>query len=478
MHPVRRALRLTAEEVGPALLRLREDQWFDRKSARTEPADLAPIITGFANAEGGVVVLGLHADIVEGVSASGDINGWRQANLEFVEPPAPVSVSMVACRTSTGRADELVVLEVAASERLHRTHRDEVYLRVGDETRRLDFEQRTELAFDRGGSTFESTPTTFSTVDDVETDLVARWEPVEDRAEALRLLSARGLIRNSRLTVGGALLFSRTVASELPEAHLRVIRYRGTERSSGSRQNVTADRRFEGPLTHQIEAAADAVTELAPVRRALGDGGRFEQVQAIPRDAWFEGVVNAVTHRSYSLGGDHTRIEIFDDRIEVRSPGRFPGIVDLGDPTAVSRYARNPLIARVLADLRYGQERGEGIVRIFDEMRRAGLTRPTYRQHDRHVVLTLSARPLDAPRSSPPSGITDAVVRHLEQKRSASTGELVDAVGLSRPTLLRHLDALREAGVIRWVGRSPKDPRATWRLGDERPDDATPGSGR
>jgi ATP-dependent DNA helicase RecG len=478
MDPVRAALRLAPGEVGRALLSLREDQWFDRKSARTAPADLAPIISGLANAEGGIVVLGLHGDIVEGVAAAGDENGWRQANLEFVEPPASVSVSMIACLTSSGRADQLMVLEVAASERLHRTHRDEVYLRVGDETRRLDFEQRTELAFDRGSSSFESNLTTLDTVDDLDIELVARWVPVGDRSEALRVLTARGLVRGSRLTVGGALLFSRAVAAELPEAHLRVIRYRGTERTSGSRQNVTFDQRFEGPLSNQIDDAADAITALAPVRQALGVDGRFDEIPAIPRDAWFEGIVNAVTHRSYSLGGDHTRIEILDDRIEVRSPGRFPGVVDLGDPTAVSRYARNPRVARVLADLRYGQERGEGIVRIFEEMDRAGLARPIYRQHERHVVLTLSARPRDEPRSSRLAHITDAVVRHLEQHRSASTGDLIVAVGLSRPTLLRHLAELREAGVIRWAGRSPQDPRATWQLGAERPDDATPASGR
>lgn len=478
MGPVRDVLRLATEEVGPALLALREDQWFDRKSARTAPVDLAPIISGFANAEGGIVVLGLHGDTVEGVSASGDENGWRQANLEFVEPPASVSASTIACRTSSGGADRLMVLEVSASERLHRTHRDEVYLRVGDETRRLDFAQRTELAFDRGSSTFESTPTRLDAVDDVDLELVARWEPVDDRATAVRVLAARGLVRDARLTVGGALLFSRAVASELPEAHLRVIRYLGTERSSGSRQNVTFDERFEGPLTHQIDSAAAAMTALTPVRRALGADGRFAEVPAIPRDAWFEGIVNAVTHRSYSLGGDHTRVEVFDDRIEVRSPGRFPGIVDLGDPTAVSRYARNPRVARVLADLRYGQERGEGIVRIFEEMRRAGLARPTYRQHDRHVVLTLRARPLEGSPSSSLDHISDAVVRYLERERRASTGDLVSAVGLSRPTLLRHLAELREEGVIRWVGRSPKDPRAVWQLGDERPDDATPASGR
>ncbi len=87
-------------------------------------------------------------------------------------------------------------------------------------------------------------------------------------------------------------------------------------------------------------------------------------------------MVNAVVHRSYSLSGDHIRVEIFDDRIEVQSPGRFPGIADAGDPLKVTRFARNPRIARVCADLRFGQELGEGIRRMFEEMRLAGSRRP------------------------------------------------------------------------------------------------------
>ncbi len=109
--------------------------------------------------------------------------------------------------------------------------------------------------------------------------------------------------------------------------------------------------------------------ELAPSRRALGADGRFGDVALVPEDAWLEGLVNAVIHRSYSLGGDHIRVELFDDRIEIESPGRFPGIVALADPREAPRFARNPRIARVCSDLSFDQELGEGIRRIFEEMR-------------------------------------------------------------------------------------------------------------
>lgn len=416
------------------------------------------------NAEGGLIVLGLHNGTIEGITATGDENGWRQANLEFVEPPASVRIHKIACETTTGNADHLVVLDVEPSERLHKTNRDEVYLRVGDETKKLTFEQRLELAFEKGDSKYEATPATLTPLTAIDEDLVRRWDHDGEGTEPVELLRARGFVRGDELTVGGALLFTRVVHIEFPEAHLRVIRHRGRERGTGSRQTVAFDERYEGPLTEQIDHAIAAISEHVPTRRALGDDGRFTTIPAVPRDAWLEGVVNAVTHRSYSLAGDHTRIEIFDDRIEIRSPGRFPGIVDIQDPEAISRYARNPRIARVLADLRYGQERGEGIKRMFEEMRLARLAEPAYIEGDRDVVLTLSASPVDEALESRLPSTARAIVRHLRQHQRASTGELLRVTGLSRPALRSHLEILRREDVIAWHGNALRDPRAYWYL--------------
>lgn len=184
-------------------------------------------------------------------------------------------------------------------------------------------------------------------------------------------------------------MFGRQPQERYPEAYVRVLRFQGVERATGRRQNLTAGVRCEGPIPRVIEAAAAEVERYQPARRVLGAAGRFTRQGMIPRDAWLEGVVNAVVHRSYSLGGDHIRVEIFDDRMEIESPGRFPGVVRADDPRKVPRFARNPRIARVCADLDFGQELGEGIRRMFDEMRGAGLSDPVYRQQPGGVRLVL-----------------------------------------------------------------------------------------
>lgn len=195
----------------------------------------------------------------------------------------------------------------------------------------------------------------------------------------------------------------------------------------------------------------------------------FEARPIVPREAWLEGVVNAAIHRSYSLSGDHIRVEIYPDRVEIESPGRFPGLANPALPLEITRFARNPRIARVCADLRIGQELGEGIKRMFDEMRIVGLRDPAYRQTAGSVRLTLAALPrLPAAQAARlPKGsqqILDAL--RTAGVAGLGSGEVAESAGLSRPATNARLKALREEGLIVWHGKSSKDPRARWALAE------------
>lgn len=457
------ALALSEEERGPALLSIPEDQWFDRKSNRTKPQELADAMIAFANAEGGLIVLGLWDGRVEGIDATPKQEStWKQACFDFTVPTIPCHFRTVDCINHAGKPDHLLVVEVETSDRVHANQRDDVYLRVGDESRRLSFAQRQELLYDKGQATFEATVATGVTVGELDSQLLDSYAEAVNHPEPMRLLKARGLMTTSdRLTVAATLLFAEHPQTWYPEAHVRVLRYRGTERGTGARQQLLEDVRIEGPIPDQLHGGREAIAGLIPTRTALV-GGRFGPIGLIPEDAWLEALVNAVVHRSYSISGNHTRIEIFDDRMEIESPGRFPGIAHSSDPLTVTRFARNPRIARVCSDLAFGQELGEGIRRMFDEMRLAGLDDPVYYQTSGSVRVTLSSVPVDheLERRLPPRA--RLVLKTVKDAGRISTGEIVEATGSSRPIVLSQLKALREAGLVSWVGHSPKDPRAFW----------------
>ena len=463
---VQEALTAPVAQRADRLLALKEDQWFDRKSARTAPRDLADCMIGMANAEGGTIIVGLHRDRAEGVAGrDGQINGWRQAALDFCVPPVRVAVGAVRCVDSSGTESELLVMDVDASEHVHANVRDEVFLRVGDENRKLTFAQRQELLYDKGQATFETTVVDDAVDEDLDQALLDSYAEAVSHPDARRLLSARGLISpGGEITAAGYLLFGSDPTDRFPEAYVRVLRYRGSERGTGARQQLLEEVRCSGPIPRLLLQARTEITALLPSRRALGSDGTFGLTSLIPEDAWLEGLVNAVVHRSYSLSGDHIRVEIFDDRVEIESPGRAPGLVNLRDPLNTTRFARNPRTARVCADLRFGQELGEGIRRMFEEMRLAGLTDPFYRETAGSVILTLSTESVDQALDAQLPTRSREILRLLREGRRLGSGEIVEAMGLSRPAVLSRLRALQKAGLIEWVGHSKKDPRAYWKL--------------
>ena len=470
-NEVERALALPEDERGAALARIPEDQWLERKSVRVAPKDFAHPLVALANAEGGVVVVGLHGGGVEGIKAhAARVNALLQTPMDFTRPPVRTHFEQVTCRNDDGDVDALLIARVSPGDVLHETAQGECFLRVGDESRKLGFAARQELHYDRGSAPYDGQPIAGVTVQDLDAQALEEYRRAAGATDThARLLQARSLLTSSsKVTVAGYLLFARHPQERLPHAHVRVLRYRDVDRGTGRRLSLddAADVRIEGSIPRVIERAAANIDEWVPRRRALDDAGRFEGVPIVPRDAWLEGLVNAVIHRSYSVHGDHVRVEIFPDRVEIESPGRFPGLADPRRPMEIARFARNPRIARACADLRIGQELGEGIKRMFDEMRLDGLTDPAYTQTQGSVRLILRSESRIAPAvaRSLPQGSLSLLDLMRSARQPLGTGQLVELSGLSRPTVKRQLDALQGQGIIVWEGKSDKDPRATWRL--------------
>ncbi len=449
-----------------------EDQWFDRKSIAIKARDLAKPLVALANAEGGTLVIGLHKGTVQGIdSHPRSVNELRQASIDFTRPPVRAYCSEVPCINVSSALDHLLVIRVEPGERVHETQDGECYLRVGDESRKLGFEQRQELEFDKGHTQFDGMPVSGVSTRALDLTLLQNYaDKIGSTQQLTGILSARALLTlRNEMTNAAILLFGKNPSALFPQAHVRIIKYLANTRGTGSGLNIEEDKdiRIEDNLPMTITHAQAIIEKWVPLRRSLSAQGRFEPLPIVPRDAWLEGLVNAVIHRSYSNSGDHIRFEIFPDRIEIESPGRFPGLADPSRPLDISRFARNPRIARVCADLRIGQELGEGIKRIYAEMRKMGLTDPVYSQTESTVRLLLTTTPrLDARTAARLPRGSQQVLDLLRRSGALGTGDVVEAIHNTRPVVLRRLRALESEGLIRWVGKSPQDPRAVWEITD------------
>src|SRR4051812_13156185 len=114
------ALAASVADVGPRVLALAEDQWFDRKSAAIAAKDLAVALVAFANAEGGIIVIGASNGQVRGLAANRKrLNELRQTSVNFTAPPVRVHVREVECLNDDGAPDILLAIHVDVGERVH-----------------------------------------------------------------------------------------------------------------------------------------------------------------------------------------------------------------------------------------------------------------------------------------------------------------------------------------------------------------------
>ena len=479
---MQQALALFDEIPSVEILRTRrEDQWFDRKSFRIKDYDLAADMIGFANADGGRIVVGIHSGEVEGIDSNIDhLNSLLQAAINFTTPPVRYADAYVDCTNKSGLQDRVLLLDIEASERIHRNKRNECYLRVGDENRRLSPTEERELAFDKGEAVFDGTVVPDLGRSDLDTEAVADYVRRVGGTSEDRILHSRGLYLNAEykkgVTQAGWLLFG-----DIPPiwSYVRYLRYDGAIAETGIRSNLLKDVRLEGTIPQLIEQAKALVTEEVKVIR-LGSNGRFQTLPSLPEFAWLEAIVNAVTHRSYSQQGDGIRVKQFTDRLEVESPGRLPELVRVQN-IRKSRFSRNPHIARVLAEMTdYVREMNEGVERMFQEMEQVGLRPPLYEVMPAGVRVTLykqiggvriaeeeivTSRLAYLRRLIGPMALTQLLSTFHERKQ-IPTREITSLLGVSTPTARRYLTQLEAAGLITEKGKAKFDPTATWIVTD------------
>lgn len=462
----------------------KETYYFDRKSARKDAAEIAKHISAFANAAGGKLVIGIEDDgAITGFKRDGarEIEDFKQASIVDCVPSPVVSCREIPTTNVKGENDLILVLDVAASTDhvIARKKDNEVFLRQKDRSVKLDREQVRALEYDKNQRNFEEEVCVRSSLNDVDREVLARYKASlgTDIADE-KLLRSRGFLVDGHLTNAGVLLFSDNPTRFLPCARVRVLKYEGNARATGSRMNLVKERTFDGPIPRVIDEAKAMISSQLREFQFLGDDGVFKVIPEYPEFAWFEGLVNAVTHRNYAISGDHIRVSIFDDRMEIQSPGKLPNIVTL-DNMRNTRYSRNPGIARVLAEMGWVRELNEGVQRIYDEMQSFFLHDPIFTEpNDASVMLTLENSITSRVMRRDDALVGDVgqdVINKLSEyeltalRYAYATGsitvrelcaQLDRSVKVARPVLR----SLAEKGVIVWHGSGPTDPSQYYTL--------------
>ncbi len=359
---------------------------------------LAETLAAFANSSGGMLLLGIdparHA--VRGLRALDAATEKALAAGLRCEPP------LILPRPEKTTLEDKEVLAVQVPTGLPHAYalRGKYLARSGKKNVPLGPRQLRQLLRERGETMFDTQAVSNATLDDLDDALVQKYAAaflgdsvsplpkggVQLRQAVLDLLSRRGcLVKEDntwRPTVSGYLLFAREPQRVFPSAEVLLARYAGKEMSDEFVRETA-----RGPLADQVRRAEAFV--VANMRKgARIDGFQREDRSEYPLPAVREAIVNAIAHRDYAIRGDEIRVLMFNDRIEVYSPGRLPGHVTVAN-IVEERFSRNEVIAQVLADMGFIERLGYGIDRMIRLMREWGLPPPRFAETANGFRVTL-----------------------------------------------------------------------------------------
>lgn len=384
--------RLTEQELRN-LNQEGESQYMDRKNIRIHPRDFAEILIAFANADGGWALVGIEDDgTVSGVDPEADrdkINGLLLAARDYCQPPVSISYGFVPYGNK-----HVLAVDVHADFLVHNHTNGRVYLRVQTGNRPLNVDETLRLAYSKGQNHHGARPVPRATLNDLDLDLVREYATLRGlpmpEVEILRGLDLLVEEQDTLCpTVACVLLFGKRPQRWVPRCGIDFLLFKGAEESI---EGLVKRETIEEALPHLIKQAWALVQDFVPTHRRLR-GLVMEERTGYPEFAWREAIVNAVAHRDYSITGTAIQIRMFDDRLEVESPGTLPGIVTC-ENIADERFSRNPQIVGVLKAWKYIEDLGWGINRMIEEMELADLKPPEFRETRSSFIVTLRNVPV------------------------------------------------------------------------------------
>jgi ATP-dependent DNA helicase RecG len=397
------------------LLVLEEGHFADLKAIAVSTKKLGRTVSAFANAAGGDLYTGIGETELLGVKVR-TWHGFRDqeaanGHLQSLEALFPLgaeySYEFLSCPGSIGL---VLHISVQRTPQVARAHNKKVFVRRGAQNIEVKgAEALRRLELDKGIVSYEKQPVSADLTILTESDnLKAFIKQVVPMQTPPVFVRKQALARNSQPVVAGVLLFAEEPQAVLPKSGVKLFRYKTTA-EVGTRETLAGEpEAIEGTTYEVISNAVKKTVAMVEGIQRLGPKG-FEPV-VYPDEALHEIVTNAVLHRDYSVATD-VQIRVFENRIEVESPGRLPGHVTTRN-ILKTQFSRNGVLVRLIHKFPDppNKDVGEGLNTAFDAMKRSRLKPPVIRETETSVIVEIRHDKL----ASPEESVMDYLGNHPE----------------------------------------------------------------
>lgn len=441
------SLSITSAEVTK-LFAMSEGHFLDFKAKAIAPGKLTRSISAFANADGGELFVGIEEPSSGGPKTWSGFETVEAANglIQTISSVLPLGQGCrITFLSAEGRDGLVLQIEVLKNRDIIKTTAGDVYIRRGAQNLPVTQPDALErLRLNKGLASFET-----KTVDAPEEVVTNSEETITfileivPHQEPERWLRKQNLIIGDKPTVAGTLLFADEPQALLPkQCGIKVYRYR-TADDEGTREALDGlPRTIEGCAYRQVYAAVAAAKQIIEGIRRMTPQGLV--TVEYPEETLHEIITNAVLHRDYSIPDD-IHIRIYDNRVEVESPGSLPGHIT---PKNIldERFARNGNLVRVINKFPNppNKDVGEGLNTAFRAMKRLHLKEPEIQQRESSVLVVIRHEQLASPE--------ERIMSFLESHETISNGEAREVCVIREDWRVRSIFArMVDAGMIEKV---------------------------
>jgi ATP-dependent DNA helicase RecG len=451
------------KEQAEKIISVEENYLNDVKSKEIKPSKLSEAVSAFANAGGGDIYIGISEAGVEkarkweGFNDVEDANAIPQTLLEAHSFGNHMIFEFLHCKDFNGYVLHITIKKI---KEIVKSTKGEVFVRVNAGRIKLDTDEKIRrLEFDKGIASFEDEFVNVD-IDKIENSLsiLEFLINVIPNTEPMTYLNNQELVRKDQAKVSGVLLFCDEPAIYLAKrSSVKIMQYKTKEESIGREFLVGTPITVEGDIYNVIYKSVAETIEIIQDIKKLGEKG-LEEI-TYPQETLHEIITNSILHRDYSIVSD-VQVRIFDNRIEVESPGRLPGHVTIKN-ILDTQSARNPTIVRLINKFLNppNQDVGEGLNTAFSAMESLRLKPPIITEKENSVLVTIPHEPLASPE--------DIVMGYLKSNDEVNNRTARELTGIKgENTMKRVFLRLKAKGLIEQIpGR--KGSSAAWRLKED-----------
>lgn len=378
-------------EALRARLRDGENLNTEFKGAAIHPDDLAAALVAFANTSGG--------EIIFGASDQGEIMGVENIDAlgktidNVARNNCLPAITLVPEKIAVENKNLLVVHIPLGDERPYSTNRGVHYIRTFSGRRQASREELLRIFQASQSLNFDENPITRADLTALDYSyfeqflLQAYGKKLADfDVTKEQLLTNLRLAKNDHPTLAGVLLFGRDTQALLPYAQINAAQFAGTDIAE-----APADRKdLTGKLADQLDGAMRFLNVHLRVPHKI-KGIEPERFPELPEEALRESLVNALLHRDYTIRGP-IRLLIFQDRVEIHSPGKPPNSVDVATMKLGTHVPRNPILLSHFAKLGYVTSLGTGVPRVIRLVKQAIGKEPEIAVRDFETLVSIPRR--------------------------------------------------------------------------------------